>query len=167
MTSAFARFAGFTIILTTPFLSGAVCAHVFTIPEVTKNASQLQGKVVCLRGMFVKTLTPEWNSTIVSEMVPLPIKRRESNSMKVGLVEWSPETGIREEYYKPDSFAILPQTSPASQPPRPLDVIIRAAVAYKKDLFASLPPNVPEEIRRARYDVELIVLEIIKARTLR
>ncbi len=86
--------------------------------------------------------------------------------MKVGLVEWSPETGIREEYYKPDSFALLPQTRSANEQSRRVEVTIRAAVAYKKNLFASLPLNVPEEIRRARYDVELIVLEIVKARAL-
>ena len=168
----FARLAVFSILVTTPFLSGAVCTQVFTVPEVTKNASQLEGKIVCIRGMLVETLIPEWNSTLVSEMVPLPTKRRESSSMKLGLVEWSSETGIREEYYKPDSFAKFPQTSPASEPPRPLDVIVRAAVAYKKNLFGRLPPIFPitrqtEEMRRARYDVELIILEIIKARPLR
>jgi hypothetical protein len=90
----------------------------------------------------------------------------------VGLVDWSPETGIQEKYYKPESFDLLARTAPRAMSGRthPLDVTIRAAVMYKRDFRARVPsvnPGTPETeaMRYARYDVELVVLQVVASRT--
>jgi hypothetical protein len=93
-----------------------------------------------------------------------------SSAHRLGLADWWRESGIDEQYYKPDSFDLLAFADPARGPsPHPLDVTVRAAVMYKRNLRAMVPP-IPsgepqtEAMRRAQYDVELVALEVVKAR---
>ena len=50
-----------------------------------------------------------------------------------------------------------------------VDVTVRAAVMYKRNLRAKVPPLLPptpeiESMRHARYDVEIILLEFLEAK---
>jgi len=124
--------------------------------------------------MLVPTIVPEWGSDaeLFQELVPLPAKSTERPARataKLGLVDWSLEIGIREGYYKPDSFELLSGGGKlrARRTSR-LDVTALAAVMYKKHLREKIPPipASPPQIkamREARYDVELVLLEILKA----
>jgi hypothetical protein len=149
---------------------GAGCKRVLSVGDVMKNAPTLNGQIVCVMGMLVPAPVPQWNSAVIHELVPLSTEKPEKSSSnnKLGLVDWSSETGVDERYYEPDSFALLSAGEGSVQAAitHPLDVTMRVAVVYKKNLRAKVPPVIPqareaELVREARYDVELVVLEIL------
>lgn len=144
------------------------CPRVLEASQVLNDGRALDGKVVCVRGMLLPVVVPQWESTsLIYELLP---RRREKSARAgraLGMIEWSPEMGIEESLYKPDSFGILDRAKPGAGSSAPVDVTIRAMVEYKKNLFARLPPAIPESpqteaMRGSRYKVELVVLEIVK-----
>jgi hypothetical protein len=152
---------------------GAGCKHALSVAEVVRNAQALDGQIVCLRGLLTPIPVPQWSTELFQELLPLQAARpTPSPADRLGLEDWWPESGIDEQYYKPESFAMLTPADFPMQPvaPHQLDVTLRAAVMYKRNLRANIPPLAPgepqqiEAMRRARYDVELVLLEIVKAR---
>ena len=145
------------------------CPHVLDAAEVLKEARTLDGKIICVTGKLVPVNVPQWKSSLIYELFPAKGSGKGSSTRRLGVLEWSPETGIDEKYYKPDSFDLLAGSTPgASTPTTPLYVTIRGAVEYMKNLFGRLPPigsSAPQTraMRTARYEVELVVLEIISA----
>jgi hypothetical protein len=154
---------------------GAECKQVFTVQDIIRNGRGFDGQIICVRGMLVPTAVPEWSGDLFHELVPLPTKSTaQSSKARVGLVEWSSETGISEKYYKPDSFDLLSEKPPTRAPTggmHRLDVTVRAAVMYKKNLRAKIgpiPPSPPQikAMTEARYDVELVLLEILRVKSI-
>jgi hypothetical protein len=121
----------------------------------------------------VPTPVLQWSAQLLLELLPLGKKTLERPpAEKLGLLEWSPEIGLGEEFYKPDSFNLLSdRESPRDMTAHALDVTLRAVVMYKKNLRAKIPPVAPDvaqaqSMREARYEVELVVLEILRLRKL-
>jgi hypothetical protein len=162
---------GTLFFLACPFARGAGCERVLGVAQVIMNASKLDGQVICVRGLVFPAPVPQWSGELFQELVPLPTKPETTPSTsRLGLLEWSPETGVDEKYYRPESFALLSRKNANTRlPAHLLDVTFRGAVMYKRHLRATLPPiasTTPEieAMRHARYEVELVLLEIVRSR---
>jgi hypothetical protein len=150
----------------------ADCRHVLSVAQVVRNASKLDGRVVCIRGMLVPSVIPDPSGVLIEQMVPLPGQRTTApQAEKLGLMDWSPGMGIGEENYKPESFDLPALAALAKNPGKryPVDVTVRAAVMYKRSLRAKVPPMLAptpefESMRHARHDVEIIMLEFLQAK---
>ena len=142
------------------------------VDQLLRRAASLDGQVVCVRGMVEETPIREWSSALGYEMRPLRTGHAEALPVRaVGLLDWSPETGTDGEDYKPDSFDLLLKATSGVLPKSAyaLDVTLHAAVMYRRNMFARVPPFSPttpqiEAMRAARYHVELVVLEIVRCR---
>ena len=87
-------------------------------------------------------------------------------------MDWDKAFGIPESLYHPDSDDLLSQAAKQcagiNEDKLSYATEFRAVVEYRKGLtgqaYASLPPNlVGEKPSRTHYDIELVVLEILKA----
>ncbi len=151
----------------------AGCPRVLEASQVLKDGRALDGKVVCVRGILRPVVVPQWESaSLVYELLPIRREKSAKAGRALGMIEWSPDLGIEEGLYKPESFGILDRAKPGPGSGAPLDVTIRASVEYMKNLFAKLPPVIPDDpqteaARASRYKVELIILEIIKVQSVR
>ena len=148
----------------------AECKSALGVRDAVRNAQTLDGKPVCLHGMIVMTR----GSTLVQELLPLPMKGRQVAKNRIGLVDWSPETGISEGQYRPESFDLLLAKEPGAptEAGSRLSVTVRGVLMYKKNLrarVASVRPNSPEVrlMREARFEVELVLLEVVKSNVIR
>jgi len=139
------KLAIFTIFCSYPDCArgAADSKQILNVSDVLRDAPGLDGQIICIRGMLVPTTVPEWgpDAELFQELVPLPAKSTEQPpraTAKLGLVDWSLETGIREEYYKPDSFDLLSDGGLKSRARRTsrLDVTALAAVMYKVTLLS-------------------------------
>jgi hypothetical protein len=157
-----------------PYAWAGECGSVLSVENVAKHAAALDGKIVCVRGIEPPSPVPEWDTMMFTELVPIPYneQRRPSADTTLGLLEWSPETGISEKYYKPDSFDLLLEgRSKGSKITNPLEVTLRAAVAYKRHLLSQTRPITPpapsiDKMLAQQHSVELIVLEILRVRNI-
>lgn len=152
----------------------AQCRMIYSVAEIASKAISLDGQIVCVKGMVAPMPIAEWDSArFVHELLPLPGKKasKAKDSIKLGLVEWSPETGISEKQYNADSFDLLEAgwRDTRSTVSHALNVTLRALLMYKKNLLSKVPPLIPPAPRvdlaiHAQYDIELVVLEILNVR---
>lgn len=145
-------------------LQAAPCGKVMTVNEVLRFARTLDSQVVCVRG------TVRTDSGILFEMMPTTSDKLKRQ--RIGLIEWSPETGVKARLYKPGSFKTL---AIAMRPPSEsvgsvfLDITLRAVVFYKRHLLtkaAEMFPKTPQYSRIAgtAHETELVVVEILDVR---
>src|ERR1700685_4005230 len=132
-----------------PCLGEGGCARVLRVREVVRDARSLDGTIRCVRGLLTPKAIPQWHSaSLVYELLPLRREQAPKFRQALGVIEWSPETGVDEALYNPDSFDLLNRATQAGGPTvAKLDVTIRVAVEYKKDLFRRLPQLTPENPR--------------------
>ena len=148
------------------------CSRVFSVSEVQRDGHRLDGKIICVRGKLAPEIVPQWGAALTYELLPVNSSGRLSANGRLGMMEWSEETGVDEKYYKPDSFDLLRRaTKRPGSLATPLDVTVRGVVEYRKNLFGRLPPIVSSTsqtraVRNSRYDVELVVVEIIAVKPL-
>lgn len=163
-----------------PVATSAECSRVFGVADVARNASRLDGRMICVRGMLVLTPVPQWNADLFDQLLPLTAgEAQRSTTPRLGLMDWSEETGVNGKDYKPDSFDLISAADPRVRTGSagPMDVTLRAVVVYKKNLRSQLTPfritpfhpNPPEieSMRSAHYDVELVLLEVVRAKRMK
>ena len=149
------------------------CRQVLAVTDVLNHARALDGKIVCVRGLVVPGLVPQWKgAALMSELAPLSVRRTAGPpSQKLGLIGWAAETGIDEKYFNLESFDLLPGPDAGAkvETGHALEVTLRAAVMYKRNLRSKIPPapSYPAEIQAmgsARYDVELVMLQVLNVK---
>jgi len=151
------------------------CTKVWALAEVVRNASTLDGRLVCVRALLRPLPMQDRSSPslFVYEAVSVSRKDGSAPADRVGLVDWGKDLEIDESLYKPESERRLEEM--ASRCPAipkgqvSFDAEFRAVVEYKKGLtaraYAALPPNlIRERPRRTDYTVEFVFLELLKAK---
>lgn len=147
------------------------CTRLWTIPELVRAGSRLDGQVVCVRSVLRPLPLRDRTSPSVFVYEAIP-RRGESGGQRVGLLAWDKELGIDESLYRPSSEDLLTKAAARcggiTQDELSFDVNFRAVVEYRKGLteraYSALPPALSaEKPRRTRYDIELVLLEVLKA----
>lgn len=149
------------------------CERIWSPEKLARAAKRLDQQVICMRALLRPLPLQDRSSPslYVYEAVPLDGKQRRDTNL-LGLMDWDKELGIDESSYRPESYDLFDQAAMGCPRVRKddltYDVELRAVVEYKKNLtehaYAVLPPNLLGHApRRNHYDIELVVLEILKA----
>ncbi len=164
LTTRLVGFCAVSLIAATPG-----CEPVLSVEKLAQTARQLDGKVVCARGVIRPSHIAGLDGAMIQELLPLSEWKRNhvAPEKTAGLIDWSAELGGEPSLYKPESWETLDRfTEQRSAGSRcPIDVTLRAVVAYKKDLSGKIAERVPPELpwlsdALSHHDVEL--LEIIR-----
>jgi len=152
---------GFTV--SAPLIADP-CKEVLTVEIAIRNAPKLDGKNICLTGI----VHPISGTTfLIHEITSTARSGTTAKLPAIGIVDWSPETGIREAEYRPGSFKMLedyfdkgPSLSGSFR------VICRGALMYKRHFFRQLDARLPPDslynpLRGLSYTVELVLLEVL------
>jgi len=151
------------------------CARILGVEEVVRKALALDRKVVCVRALIepeVLAGAPEGSARIF-EAKPRAGRRSRGMESRLGLLSWDRELGIDETLHRPESYEKLEKLSEACQGKMGkrvrFDATFRAVVEYQRDLirqaFGGGLPHAELALPSPRhYDVELVLLEIVKAR---
>ena len=129
-------------------------ARVFSsVAEVLRLAPQLDGKVVCVRGILKQVRFNDHDHLRISapEMISVEEKRKQADEVDaVTIIDWSAETGFDEGLSKPDSFAkIQTVTSKETSATKVTlnDATLRVGIMYKRrflkgpEIYRGEPPE--------------------------
>lgn len=147
------------------------CRQVLSVREVVRNARQLDGEVVCVRGIIVQQEITDRRA--VTALAPEMMQLVDGNTASrqratVGLIDWDRETGVDGRSYRPETFARLEQlVGTGAQPngPRSVDATVRGAVMHKRRLLERSREIAKRtagiDITGPQREVELVLLEVI------
>jgi len=151
--------------------ASAACKKIFDVQDLVRSAASLDGEIICVRGLLALVRIRKWNATFVQALLQAPAKGLATAGGEVGLIEWSQETGVSEEQYKPGSFDKLQPYEAVGFTSREasLEVVLRGALKYKRNLREKIPPggpSTPETLAliKRHFDVELVILEVLNVK---
>lgn len=150
------------------------CKTVLSVSELSRQAPQLDGKVVCIRGVLrqaslgggskSRVVAPEMIST---EQLKAGVKEPDT----VGVIDWDAETGFSPDFYRPDSFSPIEQPS-ERQGRTPanvtlVDITARVGVMYKRHFLEKAREAANHvlgegSIQGQQRDVEVVLLQVIR-----
>ena len=149
---------------------GVECVRILSVSAVVRAAKALDGKQVCIDAKL-HPMQPPVEVTLY-EFLPVKDSAASGSAIRIGLVEWDKDLGIDEALYRPASDDLLERAAKACPTARESStnyrVQVRGVVMYKKNFIQGvsklMPSLFPLPSARYNYDVELVVLEIMKAK---
>jgi hypothetical protein len=158
------------IVFGAPAVVGAQnCKEVLAVDAAIKNSRSLNGKVICVRGILRPISDSKGTGVMVHELISA--ERASAGQNAIGVMDWSVESGIDAQLYKPGSFRRLDELLEGIGGIRPsprIEVVFRGAIMNEKGLFKGLSSRLPRDtlydpLRGLSYSVEFVLLEVISA----
>lgn len=155
-----------TLVPTVSATAAANCGKVLSVGQLIRSAQHLQGQIVCVRGILLISNSYD-DVPLVAEELLSPEQIARGSADAVGLISWSPETGVPDDLFKPESEELLTNAQARCKRACVVDVTFLGGVMYQKRMLEKIRKMFEGKygvgwLPGTQRDVELVTLQVVK-----